>query len=139
MEGMQAFAARHFASLPVETTHFLCVDTVGSPRLVLIEGEGMLRMHSYPEDFKALVRACADRAGIALDGGVTFRNATDALIALKAGYPTVMLGSFDRYRMPANYHAPTDTAANVDLGTLHQAVALCTAVVRRMASRGALS
>lgn len=136
MEGMQAFAARHFAALPVETTHFLCVDTVGSPRLVLIEGEGMLRMHPYPHDFKGLVRACADRQGIPLDGGVTFRNATDALIALKAGYPTVMLGSFDRYRMPANYHAPTDTAENVDLGTLHQAVALCTAVVRRMASRG---
>jgi acetylornithine deacetylase/succinyl-diaminopimelate desuccinylase-like protein len=137
MEGMQAFAVRHFPSLPVETTHIICVDTVGSPRLVLIEGEGMLRMNLYPEDFKALVRGCADREGIPLDGGVTFRNATDALIALKAGYPTVMLGSFDRYRMPANYHAPTDTAENVELGTLRQAVTLCTAVVRRMASSGA--
>ncbi len=134
MEGMQAFAARHFPSLPVQTTHVICVDTVGSPRLVLIEGEGMLRMNRYPEDFKALVRACADREAIPLEGGVTFRNATDALIALKAGYPTVMLGSFDRYRMPANYHAPTDTADNVDLDTLHQAVALCTAVVRRLAA-----
>ncbi|HEV2820898.1 MAG TPA: M28 family peptidase [Solirubrobacteraceae bacterium] len=133
MEGMQAFAARHFPSLPVETTHVICIDTVGSPRLVLIEGEGMLRMNRYPEDFKARVRHCAAQHDIPLDGGVTFRNATDALIALKAGYPTVMLGSFDRYRMPSNYHAPTDIPANVDLGTLHRAVALCTAVVRRMA------
>jgi acetylornithine deacetylase/succinyl-diaminopimelate desuccinylase-like protein len=137
MEGMRAFAARHFPSLPADSTHVICVDTVGSPRLVLIEGEGMLRMNLYPDDFKALVRTCAAREGIPLDGGVTFRNATDALIALKAGYPTVMLGSFDRYRMPANYHAPTDTADNVELGTLHQAVALCTAVVRQMAPRGA--
>jgi putative aminopeptidase FrvX len=137
MEGMQAFAARHFPSLPLDSTHFICVDTVGSPRLVLIEGEGMLRMNLYPEGFKALVRTCADREGIPLDGGVTFRNATDALIALKAGYPTVLLGSFDRYRMPANYHAPTDTADNVELDTLHQAVALCTAVVRCLAALGA--
>lgn len=137
MEGMQAFAARHFPSLPLDSTHFICVDTVGSPRLVLIEGEGMLRMNLYPEGFKALVRTCADREGIPLDGGVTFRNATDALIALKAGYPTVLLGSFDRYRMPANYHAPTDTADNVELDTLHQALALCTAVVRCLAALGA--
>lgn len=134
MEGMQAFAARHFASLPVATTHVICIDTVGSPRLVLIEGEGMLRMNHYPEEFKARVRDCAAQHGIPLDGGVTFRNATDALIPLKAGYPTVMLGSFDRYRMPANYHSPTDTPDNVDLATLHQAVALCTAMVRRMAT-----
>ena len=139
MEGMQAFAARHFASLPIASTHVICVDTVGSPRLVLIEGEGMLRMNHYPEEFKSLVRDCAAQHDILLDGGVTFRNATDALIALKAGYPTVMLGSFDRYRLPSNYHAPTDTADNVELNTLHQAVALCSAVVRRMAGRAVSS
>ena len=55
MEGMQAFARRHFASLPPDRTHVVCVDTVGSPHLTLIEGEGMLRMRDYPDDFKQLV------------------------------------------------------------------------------------
>ena len=32
LEGMHAFARRHFASLPLDRTHFVCVDTVGSPR-----------------------------------------------------------------------------------------------------------
>ena len=32
------------------------------------------------------------------------------LIARRAGYPTVMLGSVNRYKLPDNYHWPTDTA-----------------------------
>ena len=37
------------------------------------------------------------------------RNATDGLIALRAGYPTVTLGSVDEFKIPTNYHWPTDT------------------------------
>ncbi|HEV2770903.1 MAG TPA: M28 family peptidase, partial [Solirubrobacteraceae bacterium] len=134
MEGMRAFGRRHFPSLPRESTHVLCVDTVGSPHLLMLEGEGMLWMNEYPPAFKALVRACADRAGIELWAGLRFRNATDGLIALRAGYPTVMLGSCDRYKLPTNYHWPTDTAENVDFSTVRDAVSLCTAVVRRLAA-----
>ncbi|HEV2753983.1 MAG TPA: M28 family peptidase [Solirubrobacteraceae bacterium] len=133
MEGMQAFGRRHFASLPRESTHVLCVDTVGSPHLLMLEGEGMLRMNEYPPAFKALVRACADEANLELWSGLRFRNATDGLIALRAGYPTVMLGSCDRYKLPSNYHWPTDTADNVDFSTVRDAVVLCTAVARRLA------
>lgn len=133
MEGMRAFGRRHFPSLPRESTHVLCVDTVGSPHLLMLEGEGMLWMNEYPPAFKALVRACADEAGVELWSGLRFRNATDGLIALRAGYPTVMLGSCDRYKLPTNYHWPTDTAENVDFSTVRDAVALCTAVARRLA------
>jgi hypothetical protein len=35
MEGMQAFGRRHFASLPADRTHVICVITVGSPELVM--------------------------------------------------------------------------------------------------------
>ncbi|MGN6188000.1 MAG: M28 family peptidase [Conexibacter sp.] len=134
MEGMQAFARRHFPTLPPERTHVVCVDTVGSPRLTLIEGEGMLRMRDYPDDFKALVADCAREQGVELGRGLRFRNATDGLIALRAGYPTVAIGSVTDLKVPANYHWPTDTAENVNHDTVEDAVTLCTAVARRLAA-----
>jgi hypothetical protein len=133
MEGMQAFARRHFATLPTDRTYVICVDTVGSPELVLLEGEGMLRMHDYPAAFRELVAQCARRAGVHLRRGLRFRNATDALIARRAGYPTVMLGSINRYKLPDNYHWPTDVPDNVDFSTTANAVALCHEVVQTLA------
>lgn len=134
MEGMQAFARRHFRSLPRDRTHFVCVDTVGSPHLTLIEGEGMLRMREYPEGFKELVAECAAACGVELGRGLRFRNATDGLIPLRAGYPTVAIGSVTRLKVPANYHWPTDTPENVDHDTVSDAVTLCTAIARRLAA-----
>jgi hypothetical protein len=136
MEGMQAFAARHFPSLPRESTHVVCVDTVGSPELTLIEGEGMLRMRDYPEGFKELVAACARETGVHLRRGLRLRNATDGLIALRAGYETVAIGSVTRLKVPANYHWPSDTPENVDHTTVEEAVVLCTAIARRLAAPG---
>jgi hypothetical protein len=133
MEGMQAFAKRHFPSLPPERTHVVCVDTVGSPQLTLIEGEGMLRMRDYPDGFKDLTEACAREQGVELLRGLRLRNATDGLIALRAGYETVAIGSVTRLKVPANYHWPSDTAENVDHSTVDDAVTLCTAVARRLA------
>ncbi|MGB2710276.1 MAG: M28 family peptidase [Conexibacter sp.] len=139
MEGMQAFARRHFRDLPPERTHVVCVDTVGSPQLTLIEGEGMLQMRDYPEDFKDLVAECAEASGVSLRRGLRLRNATDGLIALRAGYPTTAIGSVTRLKVPANYHWPTDTAENVDHGTVEEAVTLCAAIARRLAGTTAAS
>ena len=133
MEGMQGFAARHFPSLPVADTHVICIDTVGSGALTLLEGEGMLVMRDYPEAFKDLVAQAADRVGVPLQRGLRFRNATDGLIALKAGYPSVMLGSTNRYKLPSNYHWPTDVADNVDFGCVGDAVRTCEETVRLLA------
>ena len=133
MEGMQAFARRHFSALPPQRTHVICVDTVGSPELVLVEGEGMLRMRDYPVAVKELISRCAVQAGVQLRRGLRFRNATDGLIPLKAGYPAAMLGSVNRYKVPANYHWPTDVPDNVDFQTVRAAVALCENVVRTLA------
>jgi hypothetical protein len=93
----------------------------------------MLRMRDYPEDFKALVEACAQEQDVFLRRGLRLRNATDGLIALRAGYPTVALGSVTRLKVPANYHWPSDTPENVDHDTVDGAVTLCTAIARRLA------
>jgi Zn-dependent M28 family amino/carboxypeptidase len=134
MEGMYAWARRHFDHLPRESTTFVCLDTVGSPALILLEGEGMLGIREYPKDLLAFVRSCLSDIGAREVRGLRFRNATDALISLKAGYPTVMLGSVDQYRIPTNYHWPTDTADRVDYDRVHEAARLCRRITDRMAA-----
>jgi hypothetical protein len=134
MEGMRAFARRHFATLDPATTTVVCLDTVGSEaELVLVEGEGMIGMHQYPDEVKALVARAAERAGVHLRRGLKLRFSTDGLIALRAGYPTASIGSVNRYKLPSNYHKPSDTAENVDYDKVEDCAALCEAIVREMA------
>jgi acetylornithine deacetylase/succinyl-diaminopimelate desuccinylase-like protein len=131
MEGMQAFGRRHFPELDPETTDFLCIECVGSPELCVVEGEGMLRMRNYPEASReALARAGAE-AGVALRRGLRTVAATDALIALRAGYPTALLGGVDETKFPANYHWPTDIPDNLDWDSVEGAVEICLRYVRR--------
>lgn len=134
MEGMRAFARRHFGSLDPATTTVVCLDTVGSEaELVLVEGEGMIAMHEYPDDVKSLVARAAARAGVHLRRGLKLRFSTDGLIALRAGYPTASIGSVNRYKLPSNYHKPSDTAENVDYDKVEDCAALCEAIMREMA------
>ena len=133
-EGMQAFAARHFASLATDRTHILCLDTLGSPRLALIEGEGMLRVTDYPAEVRELAQRCADEAGVELFRGLRFRNATDGIVALRAGYPSAALGSVDEFKVPTDYHWPTDTPDRVDYARVADAARLCLRLVERLAA-----
>lgn len=136
-EGMQAWARRHFPTLPRDRTHVICVDTVGSPTLLVLQGEGMLGIEEYPKDLIATIVDCASDLGIDIYDRLRFRNATDGVIALKAGYPTAMIGSVDEFKIPSNYHWPTDTAENVDYGTVADAARLCDELVRRLAGESA--
>ena len=133
MEGMRGFANSHFESLPLDSTKFVCIDSVGSPTLMQLEGEGMLRMADYDEGFKQQLSAAAAELEIELVRGLRFRNATDALISLQAGYPTLMLGSISQYKAPSNYHWPTDTAENVDYASVVNATLLCERLMRNLA------
>jgi len=130
MEGMRGFMARHAASLPRERTRFVCVESVGSPELIVIEGEGMLRMRDYPEAMRELIDTAARRAGVPIRRGLRLGLATDGLIALRAGYPTATLASVTRFKFPANYHSLDDTAANVEYDTVRDATAVCERIVR---------
>jgi Peptidase family M28 len=130
MEGMQAFARRHFPALDRETTEFVCLECVGSPDLCVVEGEGMLRMRHYTaETRERLARAGLD-AGVELTRGLRTVAATDGLIALRAGYPTCTLGGVDEAKFPANYHWPTDAPDNLDWDSVEGALAVCEEFVR---------
>ena len=133
MEGMRAFAERHFPALPRDRTTYVCIDTLGSPDLLALEAEGMLRLRPYPRDLIELVHLCAEELGIFVHRRLRFRNATDGVIALIAGYPAIALGSVDEFKIPTNYHWPTDTAKNVDYGTLEDAARLSWAILNRLA------
>jgi hypothetical protein len=134
-EGMQAFAARHFPGLPVESTFVLAIDTVGSPYLTVLRGEGMMRMREYPSRSLALLDGLAEELGIRLFPNLRLRNATDGVLPLAAGYECASLCSCTDLKQPANYHWPTDTADRVDYETTADAVRLVEAVVRRLDER----
>jgi hypothetical protein len=133
--GMLAFLRRHRDELPPERTTFLCLDTVGSPGLVLIEAEGFLRMRGYPHRARDVVAAAARDAGVPLRRGFRFTFATDGLVPLRAGYEVASVGSMDADQLPSNYHWPTDVPENVDYGTVAGTVELALATIARTAPR----
>jgi hypothetical protein len=136
MEGMSAYMRRHRHELPTDSTSVLCLDTVGSPTLLLLEGEGMLRMRDYPEDFREFVASCAHDEDVFLQRGLRLRNATDGVIALRAGYPSAMIGSVDEFKMPTDYHWPTDTADRVNYKMVAGAARVCRRAIERLARGG---
>jgi len=134
-EGMRAFASRHFAELPTTDTFFLAIDTVGSPHLLVLRGEGMLGVREYPARSLELLDGLADELGIGLFPNLRLRNATDGIYPLAAGYQCASLCSCTRLKQPANYHWPTDVPENVDYKTLADAIRLVEALVRRLDER----
>jgi hypothetical protein len=134
-EGMHHFAARHFASLPREDTFFINLDTLGSPHLIVLRGEGMFGVREYPAEALALADALADELGIWLFPNLRLRNATDGVYPLAAGYPCVSIASCTELKQPANYHWPTDVPENVDYGTVTDAIRLTETIVRRLDER----
>ncbi len=134
-EGMHHFATRHFPELPRERTFFLSLDTLGSPHLLVLRGEGMLRMREYPAEALALIDGLAEELGIELFPNLRLRNATDGIYPLAAGYPCATVCSCTRLKQPSNYHWPTDVPENVELGTLADGIRLAEATVRRLDER----
>ena len=130
MEGMQAFGRRHFARLDRATTEFVCVECVGSPHLCVVEGEGMLRMRDYPESSREALARAGEAAGVELTRGLRTVAATDALIALRAGYPTCTLGGVDETKFPSEYHWPSDIPDNLAWSSVEDAVDVCDRYVR---------
>jgi hypothetical protein len=132
-EGIRAYAARYFPRLPRDETYFVNVDTVGSGRLVLLEGEGPLRMHDYAREFKDVVAGCADDEGIPLLRGLRSHNSTDSAVPRRAGFPVATIVSVDGQKLIPNYHLDSDTPDQVDYECVAMAARLVEAVARKLA------
>ena len=129
-EGSQAFLRRHRDELDVHRTHVIAIDSVGSPRLILVEGEGMLKHTEYDRPLKDTIERAADQAGIPIIREHWLSFGSDALAGIRAGYPSALVASFDEFKLPANYHWPTDVPDNVDFGTIAAAATVIDGAVR---------
>ncbi|HSS31900.1 MAG TPA: M28 family peptidase [Solirubrobacterales bacterium] len=134
-EGMKAFGERHFPSLPKESTFFLCLESIGSPHLLVLRGEGFLKMREYPARSLAFIDGLAEELGIWLFPNLRLHNGTDGLESAAAGYETAVLAGCTDLKQPANYHWWNDLAENVNFDTVANGVKLSEAAIRRLGER----
>jgi hypothetical protein len=136
-EGMKAYAERHFPELPKESTFFLVLESIGSPHLLVLRGEGFLKMYDYPTPALELLDATAAELGIWLYPNLRLHNGTDGMEPLAAGYEAAVIAGCDDLKQPSNYHWRSDLAENVDFGTVADGIRLSEATIRRLAERSA--
>jgi len=134
MEGMRGWVRRHAPRLDPARTRVIVLETLGSPELLLLEGEGMIWMTDYDRELRDFLAASADDAGLSLRRGLRLGFATDALSALRGGLKTATVASCDEYKMPSNYHSQRDIPRNVNFRTVADATRLAEAAIRRAAS-----
>jgi len=131
--GIYGFLARHRPELNPNRSYFLNFDTVGSPELIMLEGEGTTIMEDYyHRPFRDLVIRAAERADAPLRRGLRSRNSTDAVLMSRAGYPTACFSSLDRHKELSNYHLMSDTPENLVYETVMHAVTVAESVVREL-------
>lgn len=129
-EGMQAFIERHAHELDRGRTELICLECLGGPTLIVLEGEGMLRMRDYDAELRDALARAAGRVGVRAERGVKTVAATDAIIALRAGYRTATLASVTDAKLPLNYHWPNDTPEHLHWETVEDAIATCESFLR---------
>jgi Peptidase family M28 len=134
-DGVRGFMQRHREELDPDCTWALVCDTIGSPRLVMCEGEGPFRLQEYAEpSFRDLIERCAREQRIALERGFRARSSTDAVIPSRAGIPTAVLGSLTEWQLMANYHQMSDVPENLEYETIADATRLAYAIALRLAA-----
>jgi Zn-dependent M28 family amino/carboxypeptidase len=133
--GIHGFVGRHATELDPKKTWFLNLDTVGAPRLVMLEGEGPFVMEDYNDPgFRDFVAGVANRAGVTLRRGMRSRASTDSVVPSRAGYPVATFAAVDYEKAIPNYHQLTDTPENLDYNGVAQAAVLADAVIRELAA-----
>jgi Iap family predicted aminopeptidase len=118
-----------------DQTWFLNLDTIGSPELIMLEGEGCLVMEDYPSpQFRDVSAAAAERTTAPLRRGVRSRSSTDSVIPSRAGYPIATLASWEPdTKLLSNYHLMSDTPENLNYDTVARAVTVAYAVAEDLA------
>jgi hypothetical protein len=132
--GIRAFFDRHGAELPVGSTWFVNLETVGSPELVMLEGEGTIWMNDYQPGFLNDVERVAAAEGIALRRGLRAGSSTDSVTAHRHGHPVATLTSLTQWKSLSHYHWPTDTPSELQWLTIEASAELAVAVARSLDS-----
>jgi hypothetical protein len=135
-DGVRAFLSSHRDEFSGAPAWFVNLDTVGSPHLGMLEAEGPIWMETYAGSWlRDLLAECAARLQISLERGLRARASTDSVIPSRAGHAIATLVSLTDWRIPANYHLPSDIPANLDYGTVANATRLVHELARQLAGR----
>jgi len=134
-EGMKAWGERHFPELSRDSTLFLCLESIGSPHLLVLRAEGFLKLYEFSPRALAFMDDLAEEMEIDLVPNLRVRAGTDGLESLAAGYETAVLCSCDDLKQASNYHWPTDVAANINYATLEKAIDLSQEATRRLGNQ----
>jgi hypothetical protein len=133
--GVYGFVERHLKPLDPTRTWVLNLDSVGSPELLMVEGEGPFWMHEYCDpSFRDRVASVTEHAtGAPLRRGTQARASTDSIIPSRAGYPTATLVSWEPdTKLISNYHLPTDVPENLCWETIERTVVVAEALAREL-------
>jgi len=132
--GIYGFCERHLAGADRDNTWLLNLDSVGSPSLVMLEGEGCVVMEDYfDRTWRDLIWRVAERDGIPMRRDMRSRASTDSVIPSRMGIATACITSLDRYKAISNYHHPDDTPDRLSWPTIACAADLAEAVARELA------
>lgn len=132
LEGMDAFLRRHRDELDPSRTLVVCLDMLGWDRLIVREGEGVLRRYpSRSPDIELLLHA-ARAAGVDAAVAPPGPAPTDGLAARWAGLPTISVSSVAANGGYPHYHRPTDVPENVNVETVVAARRLCAELIRQL-------
>ncbi len=135
--GIHAFARRHLAPLDRDRTWVLNIESVGSPELALLEGEGAFVMEDFfDRGFRDLCAEVATREGIRMRRGMRATTSTDSVVPSRMGIPTACLISLNRHKAISNYHSPADVPENLSYATIGAATDLAESVLREFAAPG---
>jgi hypothetical protein len=135
--GVYGFARRHLAALDRDSTWVLNLDTVGSPELAMLEGEGAFVMEDYfDRGLRDLCARIAARDGIPMRRGMRASTSTDSVVTSRMGIPTLCLTSMNRHKALENYHSPADTPEKLSWNTVACATDLTESVTRALAKPG---
>ncbi|HWT95923.1 MAG TPA: M28 family peptidase, partial [Solirubrobacteraceae bacterium] len=135
--GIYDFVRDRLADADRARTWVVNLDTIGSPELIMVEGEGPFRMEDYTDaSLRDRLAALALADGAPLRRGLRSRSSTDAVVPSRAGFPTAMLASWDPVtKVLSNYHLMTDTPDRLTYATIARAVRLVAALARDLAPR----
>lgn len=128
--GVYGFTDAHLRKLDPARTWVLNLDTVGSPELFMLEGEGCFVMEDYCDPaFRDTVAKAAEASVGPLRRGCRARTSTDSVITSRAGYPTATICSWEpETKLLSNYHLPSDTPENLRYDSVERAVKLTIAL-----------
>jgi hypothetical protein len=135
--GIYGFTKRHLRPLDRERVWVINLETLGSPELALLEGEGAFVMEDYfDRGFRDLCVRIAEREGIPIRRGMRATTSTDSIVPSRLGIASLCLISINRHKGLDNYHSKTDVPENVNYKTVACAADLAEALTRTLAKPG---